>query len=582
MLETLRRNSRSTVLYVLFGFLIAAFVISLGQGFSGDGCTAKMLSSDYAIYVNGHEISQKEYRADVQIKLRQAQNEIQSRKELLKMYGPDQLRQYGINPDQPDEPSWVMLQRAQKQVLDQLIERELYVSEAEKLGLLVSEQEASNDLVKALHTNQAKKIEYKDIENSAQSLGLTVKEYVMFHARGLLQQKLRQLMLAQQAVSIEEVKQAFADSQTKVKLEYVKFKITDAPARSVPTAEELTAFATSHDALLRKTYGDHPERFQNQEKMVRLRRLLVPVKKDADATAQKAAQDAVNRIRGSFQKNISFEKVLAGFSQENPKPQEELLSWRKKGGTELPESLEAKVFSGNMGDVLGPERTDEGYVWVKVEAFREGNIAFDAVRLELAEEIYPTETAKIWAKGAAQKVVEQLKAGSTLATLFPKAAPKTDAEEAKAKPLDKKTKQVEETGLVAREGERVGELGASQDLARFAFTQKPGAFLGPIELQGDHVVVSIKERAEPDWKQFDKEREKLAKTLREQKFQMTSQAWAQQKCLDAKAMGQVKVSSDALSFSAQVQDEDPEAPVPFTYEPCSKNNGLMPQSMFSM
>ena len=59
MLESIRRHSRSTIIYVLFGVLIAVFVINFGPGSGGCG---SVLSGTFAAKVGGSTISEQDYR----------------------------------------------------------------------------------------------------------------------------------------------------------------------------------------------------------------------------------------------------------------------------------------------------------------------------------------------------------------------------------------------------------------------------------------------------------------------------------------------------------------------------------------
>jgi hypothetical protein len=61
MLEQLRRNSRSFIIWILFGIIIAVFIISFGPQASPDslGCGQ---SKQLALEVNGEEVSLNSWR----------------------------------------------------------------------------------------------------------------------------------------------------------------------------------------------------------------------------------------------------------------------------------------------------------------------------------------------------------------------------------------------------------------------------------------------------------------------------------------------------------------------------------------
>ena len=64
MLEQLRRNSRSFIIWILFGIIIAVFIISFGPQASPDslGCGK---SNEFALEVQGEEVSVNSWRFGV-------------------------------------------------------------------------------------------------------------------------------------------------------------------------------------------------------------------------------------------------------------------------------------------------------------------------------------------------------------------------------------------------------------------------------------------------------------------------------------------------------------------------------------
>src|SRR4051794_29686573 len=113
MLEVLRKNSRSAIIYVLFGVIIAVFIINFGPG--SRGCTPGAGATVYAAKVAGSTLSEQDFRF-AYIALTRGQV-------------PSQLAQD---------------RRLKEFVMDKLIERELLAQEAEKLGFDVSTKEVED------------------------------------------------------------------------------------------------------------------------------------------------------------------------------------------------------------------------------------------------------------------------------------------------------------------------------------------------------------------------------------------------------------------------------------------------------
>src|SRR5262249_55137081 len=147
------------------------------------------------------------------------------------------------------------------------------------------------------------------------------------------------------------------------------------------------------------------------------------------------------------------------------------------------------------GDVIGPEKTDRGFELVKVEGFREGDVSLEQATPEIAEEKLRTERAKEKAKQAAEQALAQVKAGKTLTELFPKP---TDSDENDPIKRMMAPPAAEETGMFARRGELVPQIGVSSDLLKKAFELKPNEIAGPFEASGAIVIVRLKEHKDPD------------------------------------------------------------------------------------
>src|SRR5262245_45533099 len=115
MLETLRRNSRSTVIYVLFGIIIAVFIINFGPG--SRGCSPGAGANVFAVRLGTETLNEQDFRfaflAD----------------------GGAQM-----------PPAMARVRRIKEFVMDKLIERELLAAEAERLGFHISAKEAEDNV----------------------------------------------------------------------------------------------------------------------------------------------------------------------------------------------------------------------------------------------------------------------------------------------------------------------------------------------------------------------------------------------------------------------------------------------------
>ena len=61
MLEQMRKSSQSLLIYVLFGIVIAVFIINFGPH-AGEGCEGRKADASHAARVDGREISAQDFR----------------------------------------------------------------------------------------------------------------------------------------------------------------------------------------------------------------------------------------------------------------------------------------------------------------------------------------------------------------------------------------------------------------------------------------------------------------------------------------------------------------------------------------
>src|SRR5438445_6919098 len=110
MLAALRQHSRSLLIYILFGIVIAVFIINFGPGSQG-GCMGGVAQS-YAAKVSGNVIPELDFLHALQL--------------------------LGLG----DERGGAARARdVRKFLMDALILRELWAQEAERLGFRVSDEE---------------------------------------------------------------------------------------------------------------------------------------------------------------------------------------------------------------------------------------------------------------------------------------------------------------------------------------------------------------------------------------------------------------------------------------------------------
>jgi peptidyl-prolyl cis-trans isomerase D len=396
------------------------------------------------------------------------------------------------------------------------------------------------------------------------SYRLTMKQFVEIQRRELLADKFRQLLRSGTRASLDEIRTEFEDKARQTNLEYVRFTPFRYEHELAVSDEEIETWAKAHEAEVKKTYEERKLLYTKQEKSAKLRRILLDVKKDASEAQVSEAKAKLSVALQTIQAGKSFAEVAMALSEDvATKKRGGSVGWRKKATTDFGSELENKIFAAKEGDIIGPERSERGLELVKVEGFREGDIALEKARAELAEELFRAAKGKELAQAGASDAAAKLRAGGKLAELYPK--DDSDAAEAQAKTGKV---QVEETGMFARKGDSVPGIGSSAELVKKAFTLKPGEVVGPVDVSGAFIVATLKERKEPDLVEFDKKKDELAAEYGRTKWARLMTEYARHACVTANADGKLKVNQTMIADEPPARRGAAPAMAASKYEPC--------------
>ena len=545
MLEQLRRSSQSLLIYVLFGIVIAVFIINFGPQSQG-GCESSVSRASYAAKVGSGEVSSRDFRYAYVL-----------------AGGP----QY--------QPQRARELRLRERVLDEMIERELLVAEAERLGFAVSNEEVEDLVADAkmigvggFEQNAAASMQkdghfdYDTFQRFVQfSLGMSPKAFIDQQKRELLALRVRNLLRTGVNVSENEVKSEFERQSNQVNLEYVRFSWRRHEDAVELTPAEVEAYAKANEKKLKDTYDQRKFLYENAPKERRLRQILVKLDSGASPEATTAAERKAQGLQERIKKGETFAAVAKAASDDaRSKLRGGDVGWRRQGATPFGAALDEKVFGAKDGEVVGPMKGNDGFYLVLPEASREGNITFEQVKADLAETELRQERAKAKAKGEADAALAKAKAPAskdkTLKDLFP--APADSSHGGELIP------RAEETGLFARRGTVVEGIGTAPDLAKAAFEMQPTApFGGPYEVAGSYVIVRLKERKQPDLAEFDKKKGELMHDAALMRGEEILAEWTQRRCQEAKEAKRIRVNVDVLRYDDSTPSER------IAYEPCA-------------
>ena len=236
MIRFLQKSGQTTK-YVLGGLLLiicASMVITLiPGGLGGDvfGGTAKGIVAK----VDGQDISADQVR------------------NTAKQMAQQQSPQAASNP--------MLMAFFSSRAVEQLITRQALLSEANRMGLRVDQQEVLDELQHGRYAATffpgGSFIGEQEYQDMLQRANLTTKEFEDSVAKDILLTKLQALISGSASVSESEIHDLFVKQNTKVKFDYAVLRQDDIKKGLHPTDTELKAFYQSHLA----TYANSiPER----------------------------------------------------------------------------------------------------------------------------------------------------------------------------------------------------------------------------------------------------------------------------------------------------------------------------------
>jgi peptidyl-prolyl cis-trans isomerase D len=520
MLDILRANARSALTYVLFGIIIVVFVVSFGPGScGGPGSGARNgVGSEYAAKVNGVTISAAEYEAHYGQLFRGYQ------RQMGEAFSRDLAERLGLR----------------RIALDQLVDRTLVRQEAQAKGIVVSDE----DLQRAITENPAfqsgGQFNFEYYQRAVTNEFGSPARFELQMREELAVQKMVALLRATAKVSEEEIRDAWLSEADRANVEFVRFPVGAARGEVKVTAADAESFAAANPDRVKKAFEEGKARW-DQPKRVRARHVLVKADDQAGAAAVEAAQKKAQEILEKARAGEDFAKLAQQSDDAGSKDKGGEVGWFGPGTMAKP--FEEAAFGAKKGDLVGPVRTRFGFHVIQVEDVQEAKPAsFDSVRVEVARELLEADRAKELARRKADEALAALKAGRSLAELFP-------ADGKKAVRLGDQVLRTEESGSItaAQAEASVPRLGSAPELVRAAFAVAAPQPLGKVfDTATGPVVARVKERQKADAAQFEQKKAEVAERLRARREAEVEQAWIK----TLRERGDVKVNDKLAAAPA--------------------------------
>jgi peptidyl-prolyl cis-trans isomerase D len=496
MLDGMRRHkgwlkwSLALVVLTFVVFYVPSFLRNGGVA----GITGAQLN-DVIATVNGREITAGEYR-------RMYAQQLQS------------LRQaYGGNFDEKMLQQLGIAQR----IVSQMVDEAAMVSEAERLGLRVTDGELRERIVRLAGFQQNGQfvgdVMYREILQM-QRPPLRPSEFEDQFRRSLMAEKLQAAVTSWVRVPDADVDAEYRKRNEKVKLDLAVFTANQFRAGIQPTDAELTAQFTGHqetykmpekrrvkflaisaDALADKMTATPEEvesRYKNNIQLystpeqVRASHILFKTEGKDEADVKKTAEGVLAQVKAGG----DFAALAKKFSQDD--------SNKDKGGDLdyfgrgiMAKEFEDAAFSLKPGEVSDLVKTVFGFHVIKVVDKKAATTRpLDEVRAQLTQQV-KQEKAQQEASKTAESIAKEIKVPADLETV------------AKARGLS-----VGDSGLFAR-SEPLAGLGFVPSVAAAAFTMEKDKVSAQLQTNQGFAFIALTEIKPPYVPQLDEVKDKV-------------------------------------------------------------------------
>lgn len=330
-----------------------------------------------------------------------------------------------------------------RHVLNGLIERTLLADEARKIGFVVSREDVAKRLVEdqialvsmgieappnlaggevfLMHArDEDDKFDREAAERFIQNgLRRSHAEYQDWQVEETLAQRMRETVTSTAQVSPREVWDAFVRERETADIEYIRFFPRYFRDVIAPTREEVSAWMAENQDAVDAEYASRRADYENLEKQVRARRILVRLEEGASDEVSAAARTRAEGILARAQAGDDFAGLARRYSDnvdEGRKGGD--LGWAAQGAQ--PRQIDEALFAMQPNEIRLVEG-ERGFHILQVLETREGTIDEAIAKLEIAERLYRDAKAEEMARTAAAEALTALRAGDTIEAIAARA-----------------------------------------------------------------------------------------------------------------------------------------------------------------
>ncbi len=295
---------------------------------------------------------------------------------------------------------------------DQLIQRAVLASEAERVGLRASDGEVKL-LVRRAFGGQGGDVDGKALRDYAVRRFGSEARFVQEVRDDILFTKLLDLIDAGAAVSDAEARDSIRTRLEELRIASVALDQEKPPPGVEPDDEAVEKLLREENDRVRRFYDEHADRYHLPER-VRARHVLVRVEKDASEEKVQQAKQRIDAALARIKAGEDFEKVAAELSEDpGSKERGGDLGFFPRG--QMVPAFEDVAFQQKDGDTSEVVRTDFGFHLIRTEGHEAAkDRSFDEAAHEIAEELAGADRARALARETSDRLIEAVRAGKSL------------------------------------------------------------------------------------------------------------------------------------------------------------------------
>lgn len=387
MLDILRKGAQSWGIKIVFGIIIAVFVLAFGMNRSQNDSTMVVAT------VNDTPILIRDFQETLQRNLDTARRQ---------------------NPGLTSE--FLAQIKFKDQILNQMITRELLLQKAAELGLTVSKEELAKEihLIPAFQ-NSGNTFDPATYQSVLKANRLTPGQFEADFMRNMVMNKIQNYIALPGRVSEDQARDYYDYGRGTTSISYLLYPWKAYEAQVNATETKITDYYNAHkqqyavpaqakieflvlspktlanlndvtDAEAQKFYDEHKENYKVEEQ-VNARHILVRLAENATAADEEGATKKIKAIQAELKAGKKFEEVAAAQTEDpSGKATGGALGWFGRGRMVKP--FENAAFATPKGTVSAPIRTTYGLHVIKVEDTKQaGYETFDTVKVEIKRTI---------------------------------------------------------------------------------------------------------------------------------------------------------------------------------------------------